>query len=68
MDYHAFTNDTLAMMYFGALGALVADDEIVEIFWTKKRDGRTTRSNLLKGIRQLDLPSGRSGTHQFAAH
>lgn len=28
MDYHAFTNDTLAMMYFGARGALAADDEL----------------------------------------
>ena len=28
MDYHAFTNDALAMMYFGARGALAADDEL----------------------------------------
>jgi hypothetical protein len=28
MDYHAFTDDTLTMMYFGARGALVADDEL----------------------------------------
>jgi hypothetical protein len=28
MDYQAFTNDTLAMMYFGARGALAADDEL----------------------------------------
>jgi hypothetical protein len=28
MDYGAFTNDSLAMMYFGARGALAADDEL----------------------------------------
>lgn len=28
MDYDAFTNDSLAMMYFGARGALAADDEL----------------------------------------
>jgi hypothetical protein len=28
MDYQAFTNDTLAMMYHGARGALAADDEL----------------------------------------
>jgi hypothetical protein len=28
MDYHAFTDDTLAMMHFGACGALAADDEL----------------------------------------
>lgn len=31
MDYHAFTNDTLAMMYFGARGALAADDELARL-------------------------------------
>ena len=28
MDYQAFTNDSLAMMYYGARGALAADDEL----------------------------------------
>ncbi len=28
MEYHALTNDSLAMMYFGARGALAADDEL----------------------------------------
>jgi hypothetical protein len=28
MEYDAFTNDSLAMMYFGARGALAADDEL----------------------------------------
>ncbi len=28
MDYCAFTNDSLAMMYYGARGALAADDEL----------------------------------------
>jgi hypothetical protein len=28
MDYRAFTNDSLTMMYLGARGALAADDEL----------------------------------------
>lgn len=28
MDYHTLTNESLAMMYFGARGALAADDEL----------------------------------------
>jgi hypothetical protein len=28
MDYHEFTNSSLAMMHFGARGALAADDEL----------------------------------------
>ncbi|SDS12735.1 hypothetical protein [Bradyrhizobium canariense] len=28
MDYHEFTNHSLTMMYFGARGALAADDEL----------------------------------------
>lgn len=31
MDYHSFTNDTLAMMYYGARGALAADDELTRL-------------------------------------
>jgi len=28
MDYHQFSNASLSMMYFGARGALAADDEL----------------------------------------
>jgi hypothetical protein len=31
MNYHAFTNDTLTMMYHGVRGALAADDALSEL-------------------------------------
>jgi hypothetical protein len=31
MEYHAFTNDSLSLMYFGARGALAVDDELKEL-------------------------------------
>jgi hypothetical protein len=36
MNYHAFTNDSLTMMYEGVRGALAADDAL-------KRQGEETR-------------------------
>jgi hypothetical protein len=44
MDYHEFTNASLSMMYFGARGALAADDELNRLGGVARFRVRETQS------------------------
>lgn len=44
MDYHEFTNASLSMMYFGARGALAADDELGKLGQAARFRVRETQS------------------------